>query len=125
DATESRRQARSLRQNDLVEAQRLANRPRLERAAARRERRIAIGDLGHVADAGLVEMAEQRREEPPPRVALRLARAAAHAHPGVDEAAEQPRPRRALVIAAVAAAHVALIAPRIAGPTGSRRAQAV
>src|SRR5437016_10317021 len=43
--------------------QRLADRPRLERAAAGRVRWLGVGDLGDVPDAGVVEVGEERRQE--------------------------------------------------------------
>ena len=52
-----------MREHEPVEAQRFADRPRLERAAVGRVRRIAVGDLGDMPEAVLVEMTEQRREE--------------------------------------------------------------
>ena len=59
---------------DAVDPEHLADRPGLERAAARRVRRVAVGDLGDVAEAGLVEMGHQRREERA-RAASRIASA--------------------------------------------------
>src|SRR5262249_29105748 len=55
---------------------------------------------------------------------LRLARAAAHAHPGVDEGAEEPWPDRALVIRAVALADAALVVRGIGGRSRRERAEA-
>src|SRR5437868_3099559 len=68
-----------------IEPQRLADRPRLERTAARRVRPVAVGDLGEMTEARVVEMREQRFEEAGPGIALRVRRAAAHAHPRLDE----------------------------------------
>ena len=46
------------------DAQQFAERPCLERCAARLVRRIAIGDLGNMVEPGAVEMREQRRDKP-------------------------------------------------------------
>ena len=42
----------------------LGKRPGLERATARRVRRLRIGDLGDVTQAGVIEMLQQRRQKP-------------------------------------------------------------
>ena len=44
--------------------QQLAHRPGLERAAARRVRRLGVGDLAQMPDPGLVQMLEQGHDEP-------------------------------------------------------------
>ncbi len=64
---------RRLRQDHAVDPQRFAHRPRLKRAAARRVRGVAVGHLRHVRQAGLVQVREQRSQEAPARLALRLA----------------------------------------------------
>src|SRR5436309_1167555 len=85
-------------------AQRLADRPGLERAAAWGVWGIAVGNLGEVADAGVVQAAQQRIEEAGSRLPSDLRRAAADAHPGLDEGPEEPRPDGPLMIGRVALA---------------------
>ena len=58
------------------QAQRLAHRPRLERAAARRVRRVAVGDLRQMPEPRVVEMREQGVEEARARLGARRRRAA-------------------------------------------------
>src|SRR5438445_12743810 len=97
---------------ETCQAQRLAHRPRLERAAARRVRRVAVGDLREMPEARVVEVGEQRLEEAPARLGARRRRGAPDAHPGLDEPAPEPRPDRTLVVPAVAAAPPPRRAPR-------------
>src|SRR5438876_708609 len=104
--------------------QRLAHRPRLERAAARRVRRVAVGDLRQMPEPRVVEMREQGVEEARARLGARRRRAAPDAHPGLDERAHEPRPDRALMVRAVALAWTARVARRVAGLAGGERAEA-
>src|SRR5205809_7207194 len=105
-------------------AQRLAHRPRLERAAARRVRRVAVGDLRQMPEPRVVEMREQGVEEARARLGARRRRAAPDAHPGLDERAHEPRPDRALMVRAVALAWTARVARRVTGLAGRERAEA-
>ena len=98
----------------LVEAKRLAHGPRLERAPARRVRRVAVRDLRHVAGCAPLVMAKQRDEEARSRFAARFVRATANAKPGVDECSDEPWLDGALVIRAVALAHVASVVADVA-----------
>src|SRR2546430_3587387 len=104
--------------------QRLAHRPRLERAAARRVRRVAVGDLRQMPEPRVVEMREQGVEEARARLGARRRRAAPDAHPGLDERAHEPRPDRALMVRAVALAWTARVARRVTGLAGRERAEA-
>src|SRR6185369_7743487 len=97
-----------------AETDQLAQRPGLERAAARRVRRGAVGDLRDVPDPRLVEMREQGRDEALPRLRLRGLAAAANAHPGLDEGAGEPRPDGSLVVRAVPLPHAALVPAGVA-----------
>src|SRR5262245_7223617 len=86
-----------LRQDAAREPQDLADRPGLERTAARRMRRITVRDLRHVLEPGGVEVMDERLEEKAARLAPHGGPGAAHPHPRLDERAEKPRPRGALV----------------------------
>src|SRR5437660_1074476 len=107
-----------------IETQRLADRPRLKRAAARRVRRVAVGDLGEMAEARLAEMREQRLEKATARLGDRLRGAAADADPCLHERAHEPRPDGALVVRTVALADAALVARPVPGLVGRERAEA-
>src|SRR5206468_6598016 len=87
-------------------------------------RGIAVGDLREMNEARVVEVGEQRLEEAPARLGTRRRRAAADAHPGLDEPAHEPRPDRPLVIRGVALARAALVAGRVAGLARRERAEA-
>ena len=50
-------------QDVFREPQRLTDRPRLEWAAARRKRRVTIGQLRHVTGRTRIEVSQKRREE--------------------------------------------------------------
>src|SRR5439155_1008836 len=71
-------------------AERLADRPRLGDAAARREGRIAVEDLGDGAHAVVGEVVGERLEE-----GTRHGRVAIHLVVGERERTEEPRRRRA------------------------------
>src|SRR5438128_7529477 len=111
-------------EHDPLEPQRLAHRPRLERAAARRVRRVAVGDLRQVAEARVVQMGEQRAEKAIARLAFRLRGAAADAEPRFDERADEPGPDRPLMVRAVALADAALVAWRVSRLVGCEGAEA-
>src|SRR5262245_35082155 len=70
-----------LGEHGVRQSQRLADGPRLERAAARRVRGVAVGDLGEVPDSGAVQVFQERAEEARPGLPPGLGRAAADAHP--------------------------------------------
>src|SRR5436309_7771639 len=106
-----------------VETQRLAHGPRLEWAAAWRMRQVAVGDLGKMADARLVEMREQRVEKAAARLGDHLRRSAADADPRLDERAHEPRPDGALVVRGVALADAAFVARRVRRLVGRERAE--
>src|SRR6202162_1802448 len=92
----------ALRQDDAIQAQRLADGPGLERAAARGGRRSAVGDLADVAEPRLVGVAQERVEEPLARLSPRLDSPSPAAHPGLPEGPRAARPRRPLVVRPVA-----------------------
>src|SRR5438034_11755676 len=75
---------------ETCQAQRLAHRPRLERAAARCVRRVAVGDLREMSEARVVEVGEQRLEEAPTRLGAHRRRAAPDPPPGPDEPPPEP-----------------------------------
>ena len=50
-------------EDNLIQAQRFADGPRLERTTARRVRRFGVGNFRNVAEAGFLKMTEERREE--------------------------------------------------------------
>src|SRR5262245_14880282 len=102
----------------LQKAHELAERPGLERTSSRPVRRLAIGDLGEMAEPGVPEMAEQRRDESLRRLAHDLAAASAHADPRLDEGPHQPGPHGPLVIGAVTLHGSALVASSIARLVG-------
>src|SRR5690242_1587980 len=112
---------RWLGQDLLVEAQRLANRPGLKRAAARRVRRLGVHDLRDVSQAALLDVAEQGNEQPSARLTLHGKAAAAHAYPGFHEWAEQPGPGGTLMVGAVPSANVAFVASDITRVVGRER----
>src|SRR5262249_25094170 len=58
------------RQHESVQAERLADGPGLERTASRLVRRVAIRDFGEVPESGPLQFAQERLEEPIPRLAL-------------------------------------------------------
>src|SRR3954471_5053589 len=70
-----------LRQDEAIQTQQFAERPRLERTAPGRERRLGVGDFAHVADPGRLQVQEQRLDEALARLAACGAGIAAHAHP--------------------------------------------
>src|SRR5262245_32038226 len=86
--------------------------------------RVAVRDLGDVADARLLEMSEKGGEEPPSRFPLRSRIAAADAEPGLDEGTDEPRPDGPLMVRAVALADSSLVARAVPGLPGRERAQA-
>ena len=87
---------------ELVDPDRLGEGPGLERAAGRAVRRIAVADLGEeVIEAGQIGAGEERREEAGAGSALGVGGAGAHADPGFDEGAGEPRPDGAVVVGAV------------------------
>ena len=74
-----------VRQDHLIQPQRLANGPRLKWTATRGVRRFGVCDFGNVAKPGLVEMGEKRPQRlRPPR-----------------QTPDEPRPDRALMIRAI------------------------
>ena len=79
---------------------------------------FGIGDFGNVAKAGLLQVFEQGLEVCAARFVNSGRRVLVNPGPRIDECAEKPRPDGALMIRAVALAHAALIARRIAGFTG-------
>src|SRR5688572_5259578 len=97
-------------EHDALEPDQLAQRPGLERTAARRVRRLRIGDLADVAEAGLGEVREQRCDEALASGDLGLWCVASDLDPGLDERPEQPRPDGALVVRAVTLEHAAFVA---------------
>src|SRR5712692_7167269 len=99
-----------LAQHAINQAQEFAHRPRLKRAAARRVRRVGVRDLRNVAETGFVEMPEQRSDESLPGRPFRFRRMPAHADPGFDKWADQPRPNGSFMIRSVALEDAALIA---------------
>jgi len=88
-------------------------------------RGVAVGDLGDVAEAGLVEVGEERGEEAFAGLASGGGVVAADAHPCVDERADEPRPGGALMVAAVAAAAVAFVAAGVTGLVDTLTGEAV
>src|SRR5687768_12786312 len=86
------------RENDPVEAQRLTERPSLERAAAWCVGRIPVSHLRQVTQSCRVEMLEQRVEELTPSLTAGCGRVAPRPHPGLDERSKQPGPHGPLVI---------------------------
>ena len=105
------------REDDAVEPQGFAYGPRLEGTAPRAMRRLGVGDLGNVPEASLIEVGEQRPEEPFARRALGADRAATHSHPRLHERAEQPGPDRPLMVRAIARRHTPVVprdVPRLA-----------
>jgi hypothetical protein len=86
----------------------------LKWAAARGEWRFGIGDLGDMAETGVLQVFHQWWQETRSRFALGLRCIAAHSQPGFDEWANQPRPHCALVIGAFALAPAALVTSDIA-----------
>src|SRR4051812_37884343 len=93
-----------------IEPQQLAERPRLERTTAWRVRRIAVRDLGNVAEAGVSQMIDERHDKTLAGFLFGLGRTAADAQPCLDERTDQPWPNGALMIAAVAFAGGAVVA---------------
>src|SRR5688572_3597950 len=91
-----------LRQHRESEPRRFADGPCLERTSLRRVGRLRIRDLAEMPQAELVQMTEERFEEPAAGLRPRVRRSAAHAHPCLDERTHEPGPHRALVICAVA-----------------------
>src|SRR6185436_1083766 len=110
--------------DDSIEPQRLADGPRLERAAARRVRRVAVGDLGKMAEARIVEMRENGVEKTGPRLPLRFDGAAANAYPGLHERSHEPWPHGALVVRRVALTHATRVTTRVARLVRRERAKA-
>src|ERR1700693_6071061 len=108
----------ALRQDDAIQAQRLADGPGLERAAARGVRRIAVGDLADVAEPRLVGVAQERVEEPLARLSPRLDSPSPDAHPGLHEGPREPRPRRPLVVRPVALRDASGVMAGIVGISG-------
>jgi hypothetical protein len=80
----------------------LPQRPRLERASARRVRRVAVRDLEQVIDAAAPTRAASGSTNRCRASAFVAASLAVHAQPRVDERGHEPWPHRALVIRAVA-----------------------
>src|SRR5207245_2438066 len=78
--------------------QRLADGPRLKRAAARCERGLGVRDLRDVSQSRLIEMEDQRVEKAAARGFPRCGRVTVHPQPRIDEWSEQPGPGNALVI---------------------------
>jgi len=108
----------------LLEPERLADRPGLELASARGVRLVGIRDLRKVAQAAIVfEMHQKRREKLLLRLLLRLSCSPADANPRFDECAHQPRPHRPLMVRTVTVAHAALITRRVSILAGSKRSQ--
>src|SRR3954466_1994041 len=97
----------------MLDAQQFAERPRLPRRAGGRVRQIAVGDFGKVIEPRVIEMRVQRIEKTRSSFAARFVSVAAHAQPRFDEWTEQPRPRRALMIGAVAFVRGAAVAAAI------------
>src|SRR4029079_12801972 len=104
-------------------ASQLAERPCLEWTAPRGERRVPVGDLGHVAEAGCVEVRGERLQIAAERA--RLGRwILGGGEGGVDEWADEPRPDRALVVGLVAIRGGARTRSAIARLTRRQRSQA-
>src|SRR5205814_10056218 len=101
----------------------LGARPRLEWTADRRVRRIAVADLGDVAEPRnlepLAEWLDERRE----RLFPGLGGIAAHADPRFDERAREPRPHRAVVIDAIASERTSAVVCRVAWLPLAQRAR--
>src|SRR5690349_4651874 len=103
--------------------QRLADRPRLKWAPARRERRLGVRDLRDVSQSRLIETENQRVEKATARCSPRCGRVTVHPQPRIDERSEEPGPGGALVIGGVAGGLVSRIARMIVGIVGGERAQ--
>src|SRR5262249_59624699 len=81
-------------------------------------------DRRQVAGAGLGGGRARGRREAATRLGARGGGAAVNPQPCLDERADQPRPRRALVVGAVSLAHAAAVVRRVAGLAGGQRARA-
>ena len=113
---------RNVCEDQSIQAQEFGQGPGLKRTAARRMWRAGIGDLRHMAESGVVEVLEQRREKALPGVLLRLRCSPSYPNPGFDEGTHEPGPHRTLVVDTVAIADAAFISRCLAGLFGCQRA---
>src|ERR1043165_1978349 len=79
-------------QHHLVKSQEFANRPGLERAAARHVRWIGVGNLGYVSKAGFVQMFEERFEKFLARLVASRRTIPTDTHPRFNKRPDEPRP---------------------------------
>src|SRR3954471_5659354 len=93
----ARAHRRRRREHLEIEPERLAHRPGLKRAPARRVWWLRVGNLGEMSEAGLPEVPEHGLQEAPPGLSPGGGTVSTHSHPRLDERAEQPGPHRALV----------------------------
>src|SRR5690606_6315961 len=109
-----RRKTIALPLTELVRhhAQQLRHAPRLADAADRVVRVVGVEDLADRAQAALVELVAERLEQRL-EARARLGRAPVHVRERGRVRADQPAPRRALVVAGVALGPVALVAGHV------------
>src|SRR3954462_8284821 len=101
-------------QHGQIEPERLAHRPRLERTAARRMRRIGIPNLGDVSHPCAGQVLDQRVEKSAASLAPDGRSATVNPYPGLDVRTDQPGPHGALMIRSVPGENAALITRDVA-----------
>jgi len=82
----------------LIQAQCFADGPCLEWTPARRVWPFGVGNFRNVAEAGFLEVAEERGEKFFASLALYSGVVTAHADPRLDERSNQAGPDRSLMI---------------------------
>ena len=111
-------------QDNQVQSQCFADRPRLKRTAPRCVRRFGVGNLRHMTQAGFVKMPEQWFQKTPASFRLRSRITRADAYPCFDKGPQQPGPDGALMVTAVTLRDAAFVAAHIPRFVGSERTQA-
>jgi len=102
-----------LSKNAPFKPEQFAERPRLERTAARCVRGFGVTNFRDVTEPRMIEMLVERWKKLRAGLFSRGSVSAMHAHPSFDERANQPRPNRALVINRISRAGVAFVMRRI------------
>ena len=113
----------TLREDLPFKPEQFAERPRLERTAARCVGRFGVTNFRDVTQPRMIEMLVERWKKLRSGLFSRGSVSAMHAHPGFDKRANQPRPNRALMVNRLSCTRIPLIVRRVSRFARRERAQ--